>query len=471
MNDTARDPLKNLNLARQLPSKHNGHSEKTSLGRLDAFYTLGSPWTVIRDINTTDNDGTDPPSPYANDLDMPLCQTADSVSVRKSDSKKREMIESQEITLGSGLLMWTVDLFKKGFKQDLSQDDLFEPLSKDKSQHLGDKLEKNWQHELKASEKTGHSPNLLKVIFMTYKREIIQLGVFQFFIELLVRMTQPYFLGQLLTYFQPGSETTKETAYLYAGALAACVFLNVFTQHFILQAFHLGMRIRVAFCSLLYRKILSLRLSRAALGETATGKVVNLLSNDVARFDLVFLMFHSLWLGPLVTVAIAYIIWQEAGVPGLVGVIVVLLVLPTQAYLARLTAKYRLQTAYKTDERVRLMDEIITGVRVIKMYAWERPFASMIRWARKMRACSRPSDVLSPTLVYVDPDNWAPPNGRTNRSLANWALGGHLGSRYYVFTLVHGCLGTQYYQHPFGRTQLAVPSWRRPVVFDRQQWR
>nr|CAD7398178.1 unnamed protein product [Timema poppensis] len=276
---------------------------------------------------------------------------------------------------------WTVDLFKKGFKQDLSQDDLFEPLSKDKSQHLGDKLEKNWQHELKASEKTGHSPNLLKVIFMTYKREIIQLGVFQFFIELLVRMTQPYFLGQLLTYFQPGSETTKETAYLYAGALAACVFLNVFTQHFILQAFHLGMRIRVAFCSLLYRK--SLRLSRAALGETATGKVVNLLSNDVARFDLVFLMFHSLWLGPLVTVAIAYIIWQEAGVPGLVGVIVVLLVLPTQAYLARLTAKYRLQTAYKTDERVRLMDEIITGVRVIKMYAWERPFASMIRWARK----------------------------------------------------------------------------------------
>nr|CAD7452465.1 unnamed protein product [Timema tahoe] len=298
---------------------------------------------------------------------------------------------------------WTVDLFKKGFKQDLSQDDLFEPLSKDKSQHLGDKLEKNWQRELKASDKTGHSPNLLKVIFITYKREIIQLGIFQFFIELLVRMTQPYFLGQLLTYFQPGSKTTKETAYLYAGALAACVCLNVFTQHFILQAFHLGMRIRVAFCSLLYRKpriepralesgssslsydnaSQSLRLSRAALGETATGKVVNLLSNDVARFDLVFLMFHSLWLGPLVTVVIAYIIWQEAGVPGLVGVVVVLLVLPTQAYLARLTAKYRLQTAYKTDERVRLMDEIISGVRVIKMYAWERPFTSMIRWARK----------------------------------------------------------------------------------------
>lgn len=52
-------------------------------------------------------------------------------------------------------------------------------------------------------------------------------------------------------------------------------------------------------------------------------------------------------------------------------------------YTGKMSAKYRKQTAMKTDERVRLMDEIITGIQVIKMYAWEKPFARLIRLVRK----------------------------------------------------------------------------------------
>ncbi|KAI4466028.1 atp-binding cassette sub-family c [Holotrichia oblita] len=176
---------------------------------------------------------------------------------------------------------------------------------------------------------------------------------------------------------------TKNEALYYAGAVVALTALSaLFINQYIVEAFHYGMKVRAACCAIVYRK--ALKLSNTALGQTASGQVVNLLSNDVSRFDIVSIFIHHMWLAPTSALIVTYLLWREAGLAGIIGIIPVFLVVPLQSYTGKLSAKYRKQTAYKTDERVRLMDEIISGVQVIKMYAWEKPFAKLIKHARRL---------------------------------------------------------------------------------------
>ena len=53
------------------------------------------------------------------------------------------------------------------------------------------------------------------------------------------------------------------------------------------------------------------------------------------------------------------------------------------AWVGKQFARLRVETAGKTDRRIRLMAEIVGGIRVIKMYCWEKPFSLLVQEARK----------------------------------------------------------------------------------------
>ncbi|XP_049801233.1 probable multidrug resistance-associated protein lethal(2)03659 isoform X2 [Schistocerca nitens] len=103
----------------------------------------------------------------------------------------------------------------------------------------------------------------------------------------------------------------------------------------------------------------------------------------IVRFDMIFILGHYLWLGPIETAIITYFIWTKLGVAAFGGTICVLLFIPLQGYLGKLSSRFRYKTAICTDERVRTMNEIISGIQVIKMYAWENSFTRLIAATRK----------------------------------------------------------------------------------------
>lgn len=120
-------------------------------------------------------------------------------------------------------------------------------------------------------------------------------------------------MGGLVSYYakpENNGSSDLSTAYLYALGVILCSAVNVLFMHpYMLGILHVGMKIRVAMCSMIYRK--ALRLSKTALGNTTSGQVVNLISNDVGRLDTSMIHMHYLWLGPIEIIIITFLMYRE----------------------------------------------------------------------------------------------------------------------------------------------------------------
>uniref|UniRef100_A0A671RXU6 Multidrug resistance-associated protein 4 n=1 Tax=Sinocyclocheilus anshuiensis TaxID=1608454 RepID=A0A671RXU6_9TELE len=200
-----------------------------------------------------------------------------------------------------------------------------------------------------------------------------------------IKVIQPVFLGKLIQYFErsePDNMAALYEAYGYAAGISLSALGLALLHH--LYFYHVqraGMKIRIAMCHMIYRKALCL--SATAMGQTTTGQIVNLLSNDVNKFDELTIFLHYLWMGPLQAAAVIGLLWQEIGASCLAGMAVLIFLMPLQTMFGKLFSKYRSKTAAFTDSRIRTMNEVVSGIRIIKMYAWEKPFAALVNDVRR----------------------------------------------------------------------------------------
>ncbi|KAH1001745.1 hypothetical protein HUJ04_005722 [Dendroctonus ponderosae] len=273
---------------------------------------------------------------------------------------------------------YLLPLFYKGYRRGLTEDDIYPHLSSHDSKILGERLEKQWNKELKNSK----DPSLWRAFAKVFGREMMTYGLGILMFEML-RLTLPLSLAKLLEYFNPNSTTTFNEACIYAGIIGGTTVVQItIIHHSMFHVFHLGMRLRVAAVALVYRK--AIRLSKSALAETTIGQMVNLISNDVSRFEMCTVNVHNIWIGPIQLVVLLFLLLSYAGWTGLIGVGVLLCIIPFQIWMGKKTSLYRLRTAIKTDERIRLMNEIISGMQVIKMYTWEKPFTKIVEIVRRL---------------------------------------------------------------------------------------
>ncbi|XP_019945785.2 ATP-binding cassette sub-family C member 4 isoform X2 [Paralichthys olivaceus] len=282
-------------------------------------------------------------------------------------------------------MSWLNPLFRIGYKKKLEEDDMYKVLPEDASHRLGEELQWYWNHEVQRAAKEMRPPKLSKVLVRCYWKSYSLIGIF-IFIEEVIKVIQPVLLGKLVEYFEINDPIDKAAVYeaymCAAGISLSAMALAVLHHLYFYHVQRAGMKIRVAMCHMIYQK--ALHLNNKALAKTTTGQIVNLVSNDVNKFDEVTLYLHFLWIAPLQAATVVWLLMYTIGPSCLAGMAVFFFVMPVQTMFGRLFSRLRADTAMLTDERIRTMNEVITGIRVIKMYGWEKPFIALVDEIRRM---------------------------------------------------------------------------------------
>jgi ATP-binding cassette subfamily C (CFTR/MRP) protein 4 len=161
------------------------------------------------------------------------------------------------------------------------------------------------------------------------------------------------------------------------------VTLSILVSHhfFWFYGYRLGMKARVATIGLVNDKIT--RLSQKAFKSTTTGNIINLMSVDAGKFERGLWTAPFLWIAPVQAVIMIYFLYSSIGVSGFLGFALIAVSFPIQAFQGKKMGVQQRLGSLASDKRIKVMTELITGLRVMKMFAWEQNHAKIVEMHRE----------------------------------------------------------------------------------------
>jgi ABC-type multidrug transport system fused ATPase/permease subunit len=212
-------------------------------------------------------------------------------------------------------------------------------------------------------------------------------------------------LNTLVNYFEGiVSLSTAVLWILVALFLVIPIVGSTCSAHALVLFQHLAVNLRSGLCATLYKKSLRLGSSskegvfygscaelsaHTSNAATSSGQIVNVMSNDTGQILRLFQFLPSLIWAPVQIIVALYLVYRQVGEAVFVGVGYMFVLIPVNLVLFSVigrvccltryvygvmsyscTAKLRRQNLGFSDKRVKLMNELLTGIRIIKYYAW-----------------------------------------------------------------------------------------------------
>ncbi|MED6241707.1 hypothetical protein ATANTOWER_024738, partial [Ataeniobius toweri] len=332
-----------------------------------------------------------------------LCCFADQPPQGKPILEKNPCPIEDASFLSKILFWWFTGLVVKGYRTPLEAEDLWTLREEDTSHKIISDLQQDWTAEcaeLQKQQKALASGAALgsrlpdqAQLFRKLQKE--QSSGF-FLLRTLTRKFGPYFLTgtlcilfhdafmfaipqvlSLLLAFMRDGDAPLWKGYFYATLmfLLSCL-QSLFNHQYMYTCFTVGMRVKTAVMGLVYRK--SLVVNSSARRTCTVGEIVNLVSADTQKLMDFVVYFNAVWLAPIEIALCLFFLWQHLGPSALAGIATVILIFPLNGFIAKKRSKLQEIQMKFMDGRIRLMNEILNGIKILKFYAWEKAFLEQV---------------------------------------------------------------------------------------------
>ena len=102
------------------------------------------------------------------------------------------------------------------------------------------------------------------------------------------------------------------------------------------------------------------------------------MSVDAQRFMELTTYLNMIWSAPFQMCVSLYFLWKTLGPSILAGVAVMIILIPINGYIAKKTKMLQVEQMKHKDGRIKLMNEVLNGIKVLKLYAWEGSFEEKV---------------------------------------------------------------------------------------------
>eukprot|EP01061_Rhynchopus_euleeides_P042069 TRINITY_DN7348_c2_g1_i1.p1 TRINITY_DN7348_c2_g1~~TRINITY_DN7348_c2_g1_i1.p1 ORF type:complete len:1598 (+),score=762.92 TRINITY_DN7348_c2_g1_i1:195-4796(+) len=201
----------------------------------------------------------------------------------------------------------------------------------------------------------------------------------------------------------PLSEGMIIVGVLFASQVIQSLCVNQYFYH----SARVGMKLKQCLSAAIFDHALKLNEKTRANPDLNTGRIVNMMSTDAQRANDVMNSLHTLWSAPLQIIVSAVLLYRLVNVALFAGIGVMVFTSPLQGRLMRKMMTIREQMAKFTDERIKTVTEVLSGIRVIKFMGWDRKSEKQVTDIRTKEvdklAHQQNLRVVMFSLIYMTP--------------------------------------------------------------------
>ncbi|XP_059190943.1 ATP-binding cassette sub-family C member 8 isoform X1 [Centropristis striata] len=187
----------------------------------------------------------------------------------------------------------------------------------------------------------------------------------------------------LLGIYFISSKEFLENAYVLAVLLFFALLLQrTFLQASYYVAIETGINLRGAIQTKIYNKIMRLCTSNMSMGELTVAQICNLVAIDTNQLMWFFFLCPNLWAMPVQIIVGVILLYYLLGISALIGATVIAVLAPVQYFVATKLSQTQKSTLEYSSERLKKTNELLRGIKLLKLYAWEHIFCDSVEETR-----------------------------------------------------------------------------------------